>query len=224
MTKALRAAILAAIPAICLATQTAPQDQPAGQQTQTAAQTQAAPEKEAAAGSPAVPPSAAGPSVADDKMFVIGPEDHLGIEVWGNPGIGGQVLVRPDGRVSVTLLGEIQAGGRTPLELAADISEMLKQKDILRRPQVAVKVLQVNSKKYKINGEVMKTGEFPLVVPTRVMDALVNAGGFKDFANKKDIVIIRQDQRLKFNWNDVVKGKKTEQNVFLQHGDIIIVK
>jgi polysaccharide export outer membrane protein len=75
-----------------------------------------------------------------------------------------------------------------------------------------------------INGEVAKTGAIPLVVPTRVMEALVNAGGFKDFANKKDIVIIRGTKRFKFNWNEVVKGKKLEQNIFLEHGDIIIVK
>jgi polysaccharide export outer membrane protein len=155
---------------------------------------------------------------------VIGAEDQLMVTVWGDARIGGQVLVRPDGRISLNLLGELQAAGRTPMELGNDIAELLKQKDILRRPQVNVNVTQVNSKKFMINGEVMKTGSFPLVVETRIMDALVNAGGFKDFANKKDIVIIRGAQRLKFNWNDAVKGRRPEQNVVLQHGDIIIVK
>jgi polysaccharide export outer membrane protein len=168
-------------------------------------------------------PSQSAPGV-DENRFVIGPEDQIEVFIWADPRIGGTFLVRPDGKISMNLLGEVQAAGRTPAALATDVSEMLKQKDIIRRPQVNVKVLQVNSKKFLINGEVMKTGAFPLVVPTRVMDALVNAGGFKDFANKKDIVIIRGNTRLKFNWNDVIKGKKTEQNVYLEHGDIIIVK
>jgi polysaccharide biosynthesis/export protein len=232
MTKAIRAAILAAIPAICLTAQTAVQEQP---QTQpTAAAEQSAQKPASAEGDPAkmaaptapsgtLPATSSAASVADEKTFVIGPEDQLAIEVWGDPRIGGAVLVRPDGRISLSLLGEVQAAGRTPAELTNDITEMLRQKEILRRPQVNVKVLLVNSKKYLINGEVMKTGAFPLVVPTRIMDALVNAGGFKDFANKKNIVIIRGTQRLRFNWNEVVKGKKTEQNVYLEHGDIIIV-
>ncbi|MBI2680039.1 MAG: polysaccharide biosynthesis/export family protein [Candidatus Solibacter usitatus] len=156
--------------------------------------------------------------------YVVGEGDGLDIAVWGVRELTFSVRVRPDGKISLNLLGEVQAAGRTPLELGNDITESLKQKDVLRRPQVNVKVIQVNSKKYSINGEVMKTGAFPLVVPTRIMDALVNAGGFRDFANKKDIVIIRGAQRLHFNWNDVIKGKKTDQNVFLEHGDIIIVK
>jgi polysaccharide biosynthesis/export protein len=222
MTKAIRAAILAAIPAICAGMQANAQQDPAPQAPPSAAH-EALPKL----------PSTAAPEPAetkpqglpvDDKVFVIGAEDQLMVTVWGDNRIGGGVLVRPDGRISLDLLGEVQAAGRTPAELGNDIAELLKQKDILRRPQVTVKVTQVNSKKFSINGEVMKTGSFPLVVETRIMDALVNAGGFKDFANKKDIVIIRGTQRLKFNWNDAVKGKKPEQNVFLQHGDIIIVK
>jgi polysaccharide export outer membrane protein len=161
---------------------------------------------------------------ADDNTFVMGPEDQIEITVWADNRIGGPYLVRPDGRISMPLLGDVQAAGRTPLSLASDIGDLLKQKDIIRRPEVNVKLLQVRSRKYMINGEVLKTGEFPLASPTRVMDALVNAGGFKDFANKKDIVIIRGAERLKFNWNEVVKGKKTDQNVFVQPGDIIIVK
>jgi polysaccharide biosynthesis/export protein len=229
MSKAIRAAILAAIPAICLTAQTAVQEQP--QTTPPAAAEQSAQKTASAEGDPTkmaapagtLPATSSAVSVADEKTFIIGAEDQLVIEVWGDPRIGGAVLVRPDGRVSLSLLGEVQAAGRTPAELTNDITEMLRQKEILRRPQVNVKVVVVNSKKYSINGEVMKTGAFPLVVPTRIMDALVNAGGFKDFANKKNIVIIRGAQRLRFNWNDVVRGKKTEQNVYLEHGDIIIV-
>jgi polysaccharide export outer membrane protein len=190
-------------------------------QTETKTSEAAQPPASAQDGTEAKP---ARPASTDDNTFVIGPEDQIEVTVWSDNRIGGQFLVRPDGKISMNLLGDVQAAERTPAALAGEIADLLKQKDIIRRPEVNVKVLQVNSKKFSINGEVMKTGSFPLVVPTRVMEALVNAGGFKDFANKKDIVIIRGKERLKFNWNDVVKGKKTEQNVFLQPGDIIIVK
>ena len=209
MRKAIWSALLVAAPAIFA--------QEVGKPTQAPTPEMSDPTKMAGS-------SAIQPSLADEKTFVIGPEDQIEIVVWGNPQIGGPVLVRPDGRVSVTLVGEVQAAGRTPAELSNDLGELLRQKDILKRPQVSVKVLQINSKKYMINGEVLKPGPFPLVVPTRVMEALVNAGGFKDFANKKNIVIIRGAKRLSFNWNEVVKGKRPEQNVFLEPGDIIIVK
>ncbi len=212
MSKAILAVILAALPGAGWAMQSS-----SAQQEMASKHSEGEPTK------PAAPPVAGVPGV-DDKTFVIGPEDQILVEVWGDTRIGGGLLVRPDGKVSLALLGDVQAAGKTPADLGNDISEMLKQKDILKRPQVNVKVTQVNSKKYSINGEVVKTGSFPLVVATKVMDALVNAGGFKDFANKKDIVIIRGDQRLHFNWNEVVKGKKTEQNIYLQHGDIIIVR
>ena len=165
------------------------------------------------------PPAA----TTDDDTFVIGPEDALTITVWGDQRLSGAFLVRSDGRISVNLIGEVMASGKTPAKLSKEIEDILKEKEILRRPQVNVQVTAINSKKYSINGEVNKPGSFPLVVPTKVLQALVNAGGFRDFANKKKIEIIRGDQRLKFNWNEVIKGKKTEQNIFLQPGDIIIV-
>jgi polysaccharide export outer membrane protein len=219
MRKAFWSALLVAAPVICLGGEALGQEPAQGAAKPIPASATDTSDPSKMAGSPSTQPS-----LADEKTFVIGPEDQIEIVVWGNPQIGGPVLVRPDGRVSVTLVGEVQAAGRTPSELSNDLGELLKQKDILKRPQVSVKVLQINSKKYMINGEVLKPGPFPLVVPTRVMEALVNAGGFKDFANKKDIVIIRGAQRLRFNWNDVVKGKHPEQNVFLEPGDIIIVK
>jgi len=182
------------------------------------------------AGTPAVPDKTVSPkgtppgkSAANDDVYVIGPEDSLNITVWGDQRLSGSFLVRSDGRISVNLIGEVMASGKTPEKLSKEIEELLKEKEILRRPQVNVQLGAINSKKYSINGEVLKPGAFPLVVPTNVMQALVNAGGFKDFANKKKIEIIRGNQRLKFNWNEVVKGKKTDQNVMLQPGDIIIV-
>jgi len=146
------------------------------------------------------------------------------ITVWQNPALSGQVIVRPDGKISMTLIGEMQAGGLTPEQLKDEIANRLKAGGYLRAPSVSVGVLQVNSRKYFILGEVNKPGTFPLVVPTTVLEALVNAGGFRDFANKKSIVIQRGLERFKFNYNQVIQGKHREQNILLEPGDQIIVK
>ena len=130
-------------------------------------------------------------------------------------------VVRPDGRITLPLIKEVQAAGQTPNQLAAQIAKRLSE--YVKDPQVDVTVMQVRSQKYYITGEVNKTGSFPLAVPTRVLEALTNAGGFRDFANTKKIVILRKGERLKFNYKEVVKGKNPEQNIFLENGDYIIV-
>ena len=158
----------------------------------------------------------------DPKSYEIGAEDVLYIRVWREPDFTEMVGVRPDGKITVNLIHDVQAAGLTPERLAAQLTQGLSE--YINKPEVTVSVVQVNSKKYTITGEVNRAGTFPLVVPLRVFDALGNAGGFRDFANKKDIIIVRGDQRLHFNWNDYVHGKKTEQNVFLENGDTILVK
>ena len=158
----------------------------------------------------------------DPKSYEIGPEDVLYIRVWREPDFTEAVGVRPDGKVTMNLIHDVQAAGLTPERLAAQLTEILSE--YINKPEVTVSVVQVNSKKYTITGEVNRPGVFPLVVPTRVFDALGNAGGFKEFANKKDIVIVRGDKRLHFNWNDYVHAKKLEQNVFVENGDTLLVK
>ena len=101
------------------------------------------------------------------------------------------------------------------------IAESLQK--VMVHPEVTVGVEKVNSKKYYIQGEVNKAGSYPLVIDTTVLEALVNAGGFRDFANTKKIVILRGTQRLKFNYHDVTHGKNMEQNILLKPGDQIIV-
>ena len=123
----------------------------------------------------------------------------------------------------MSLIGEVMASGLTPSQLEAAVGDLLKQKQILNNPQVAVQVTQINSKKYFLQGEVNRTGAFPLVVPTTVLEALVNAGGFRDFANQKKIEVMRGLERFKFNYKEVIKGRHTEQNILLKPGDIIIV-
>jgi polysaccharide export outer membrane protein len=198
--------------------------QPApGQQTPA---TQAVPDKpepaKAAAETPAdtkLPPPAV---PVDPKAYIIGAEDVISIRVWHEPENSGQFVVRPDGKVSVPLIGEIQAAGITPEKLSANIAEGLQK--IMVHPEVTVGVERVNSKKYYIQGEgINRPGSYPLVIDTTILEALVNAGGFREFANTKKIVILRGSETLKFNYHEVTKGKKMEQNILVKPGDQIIV-
>jgi polysaccharide export outer membrane protein len=163
-----------------------------------------------------------GAAPVDVKTYVIGAEDVIFVKVWRDNDVSGQFLVRPDGRISVPLIGDVTAGGRTPEQLEKDIAERLSK--FIKGPQVNVGILSVGSKKYFILGEVNKPGSYPLVVPTNVLEALVNAGGFRDFANTSKISILRGNKVLTFNYKQVTRGKKQEQNITLEPGDKIIVK
>jgi len=162
-----------------------------------------------------------GAAPVDARTYVIGAEDVIFVRVWRDNDVSGQFLVRPDGRISVPLIGDVTAAERTPEQLEKDISERLSK--FIRDPQVNVGILAVGSKKYFILGEVNKPGSFPLVVPTNVLEALVNAGGFRDFANTTKILILRGDKHFTFNYKQVTHGKKPEQNLLLEPGDKIIV-
>ena len=165
------------------------------------------------------PDAAAAP--VDPKSYRIGAEDTLMVRVWREPEVSATVIVRPDGRITLPLIGEVQAGGKTPNELDEMVTEKLSE--FLNRPEVMVAVQQVRSKKYYLTGQVNRTGSFPLVVPTTVLEALSGAGGFQQWAKKKKITILRGSQRFKFNYNDVIKGKNMDQNIYLENGDHIIV-
>ncbi len=200
-----------------------PADQKPAQSTRPADQDQGKGEKPDENAPPASPSAVAVPAIApvDPKTFVIGAEDTLLIQVWREPEFSRPVLVRPDGKITLPLIKEIQAAGRTPDQLAADLQKALAE--YIKNPEVSVTVNQVNSRKYYITGEVGHPGAFPLVVPTRVLDALTTAGGFREFANTKKITILRNGERLKFNYKEVIKGKNPEQNILLENGDYIIV-
>jgi polysaccharide export outer membrane protein len=159
----------------------------------------------------------------DDHPFVLGAEDQISVLIYGSPEFSGAHMIRPDGKITMPFLGDVTASGVTPSELSNIIKEKLKK--YIVDPDVSVSVSAVNSKRYYIQGEVGRTGGFPLLVPTRVLEALVNAGGFKDFANQKKIVVMRvTGERLNFNYKEVIKGKKMDQNIYLKPGDIIIVR
>ncbi|MGA2135328.1 MAG: polysaccharide biosynthesis/export family protein [Bryobacteraceae bacterium] len=193
--------------------------QPAPDQPSPASQSAPDSNGKSDSGSPAEVKPASTP--VDPKAYIIGAEDLLSIRVWREPENSGNFTVRPDGKISVPLIGEIQAAGITPEKLSESIAEGLQK--VMVHPEVTVGVERVNSKKYYIQGEVNKPGSYPLVIDTTVLEALVNAGGFREFANTKKIVILRGSVRLKFNYNEVTKGKKMEQNILVQPGDQLIV-
>ena len=156
-----------------------------------------------------------------DQAYVIGAEDVLAVSVWHEAELTRQVVVRPDGKITLPLVGELTAAGLTLPQLNSAITEGLKKYIIT--PEVNVSVQAVNSKKYYVQGEVLKPGPYPLVVPTTVMEGLANAGGFRDFANLRKITILRGIERLRFNYKEVRAGKHLEQNILLQPGDQILV-
>jgi len=160
------------------------------------------------------------PAPVDPKTYKIGVEDVLNIRVWREAELSGNVVVRPDGRITLPLAGEIEAVGLTPEMLGVKIAEALSK--FLTRPEVIVSVASVRSKRYYISGNVLRSGPVPLVTPTTILQALSSAG-LGQWAKKNKIVIMRGTERIKFNYNEVIKGKKLEQNIFLQDGDHIFV-
>jgi polysaccharide export outer membrane protein len=161
-------------------------------------------------------------SAVDPNKFKIGAEDVLQITVWREPQLSGPVAVRPDGKISLTLIPELDVGGKTPNE----VRQMLVDEygKVMNDPVVTVQLTQIRSSKYYVTGMVNRSGMFPLVVDTTVLQALIMAGGLQEYANAKKILILRDGKdRIYFNYNDVSKGKNLQQNILLKNGDTIIV-
>ena len=161
-----------------------------------------------------------------DDSFIIGNDDILAINVWKEPDISRSIPVRSDGKISLPLVGEVQAAGRTPLKLEQEIAGKLR--NYISEPEVTVMVQQINSEKFNILGQVARPGAYPLTNSATVLDAIAIAGGFRDFAKQKSIYILRQNSgggetRIPFNYKDVVKGKNPEQNIKLEPRDTIVV-
>jgi polysaccharide export outer membrane protein len=160
-----------------------------------------------------------------DPSYVIGAQDVLDIDVWKQKELTRTVEVRPDGKISLPLLNDIQASGLTPMQLAANITQGLKK--FITDPQVTVIVRQINSQRVYILGEVVHPGAFPLLPGMNVLQALSSAGGFTMFANTKKIYVLRQQngkqKKFPFNYKDVISGKHTNENMVLRAGDQIVV-
>lgn len=173
---------------------------------------------------PAAPVVAAKPAT-DDPNYVIGAQDVLDISVWKEPEVSRIVPVRPDGKISLPLLNDVQAAGLTPSQLAAQLTESLKK--FVASPQVTVIVTTINSQRIYIMGEVARAGAYPLLPGMTVLQALSSGGGFTPYANLKKIYLLRLENgkqvKYPFNYKEVIGGKNPEQNIPLKAGDTIVV-
>jgi polysaccharide export outer membrane protein len=167
------------------------------------------------------PATVTGGSVVDTKTFKVGPEDVLKVLVWGDTSFTGNYTIHTDGAITLPLIGDIAVGGLTPVAIEPLITTALSK--YIVKPLVTVTVQAVFSRRYYIDGEVARSGEFSLQAPTTILDALSKAGGFRDFANLKKIYVLRGDKRIPFNYKEVIHGKNLSQNITLEPGDHIVV-
>ena len=168
--------------------------------------------------------------------YRIGPEDLLQISVWKNETMSRTVPVRPDGKITLPLLNDVQAAGLTPLELRDLLTQKLT--DYIPSPEVSVIVMGIQSFKVSVLGEVLKPGRYELKSWSTVLDALALAGGFTPFAARAKVVILRPDgnavKRIPFNYNKLISSEgfldkllnpttNVQDNFYLQNGDIVLV-
>jgi polysaccharide biosynthesis/export protein len=158
--------------------------------------------------------------------FVIGNEDVLSISVWKEPEISRAVAVRSDGKITLPLMGELVAAGKTPSQLQTEITSGLRP--YIAEPAVTVIVQEIKSKRFNILGHIQRPGAYPLNPPVTIMDAIALAGGLRDFAKSKSIYVLRagadgKTTRLPFNYKDVIRGVHPEQNILLEPHDTIFV-
>lgn len=179
------------------------------------------PQKSVATGAGQTVAEAAKPS--NETEYKIGPQDVLQIDVWKEPEFTRTIPVRPDGKVSLPLLNDVQAAGLTAMQLAGNIREGLTK--YLNNPQVTVTVSQINSRRVFVTGEVAKAGALPLLPGMTALQALSSSGGFTQFAREKGIYILRNENgkqvKVPYSYKDVLKGKK--EDIPLQPGDVVVV-
>jgi polysaccharide export outer membrane protein len=170
-------------------------------------------------------PNAPSPKHVDED-YIIGPSDVLAINVWKDAELSRTVPVRPDGKISFPLIGELQVSGLTALKVQRMVAERLKE--YISNPEVTVIVQEVKSRTFAVLGKVAKPGSYELGKPTTVLEAIAMAGGFLDFAKTSKVYIIRprgngSSDTLHFDYKKVIKGHNPEQNVELMSGDTVIV-
>ena len=165
------------------------------------------------------------PPVAPPEQYEIGPEDVLGVVFWREPDLSGDVTVRPDGRITIPVIGEIQAAGRKPDVLQSEIAAAAGK--YLSSVNVVVVVRTINSRKVFVTGRVTTPGAYALKGPLTVMQAIALAGGLTEYADPKGITILRlengKSKIVPFNYREIARGKSLEQNVLLQPGDTVVV-
>jgi polysaccharide export outer membrane protein len=162
--------------------------------------------------------------VANSPDYVLGSDDQLHITVWKEADLTVTLPVRPDGKISLPLINDIQAAGLTPMELRDSITEKLKK--YIADPRVTVVVTAMNSRRVFVTGEVVHTGAIPLLPNMTMLQALA-AAGFTQFANLKGIYVLRMENgkqvKLPFNYRQVIKGNHPEENIMLKPGDTVVV-
>jgi polysaccharide biosynthesis/export protein len=164
------------------------------------------------------------PASANSSDYVLGADDQLHITVWKESDFTVTLPVRPDGKISLPLINDIQAAGLTPMQLRDSITEKLKK--YIADPRVTVVVTAMNSRRVFVSGEVVHTGAIPLL-PNMTMLQVLAAAGFTQFANLKNIYVLRMENgkqvKLPFNYREVIKGNHPEQNIQLKPGDTVVV-
>jgi polysaccharide export outer membrane protein len=202
---------------------------PAGVDAQAQGQTQPAAPAQAAPGPAQAAPGQSAAARTDAKAppsadYQIGPEDLLDVSVWNNPALTRTAPVRPDGKISLPLLNDIQAAGLTPMQLRDVITKKLVE--YMPNPEVSVIVREVNRFKVSVLGEVRKPGRFDFKSKATVLDAIALAGGLNDFAARSRILILRQDgaatKRIPVNYNKIISSS-SEDDFYLQPGDVVVV-
>jgi polysaccharide export outer membrane protein len=172
-----------------------------------------------------VPPSAAPAGVTPPADYTIGADDVLEVIVWREKDLSAEVKVRPDGKVSLPLVNDIQAGGLTPEAFRTAVTTAVTK--FVEAPSVTVIVKQINSRLVFVMGEVVKPGTYPLTAPTTVLQLLAQAGGPTPFAKTDEIGVMRtvdgKTTRHLFNYKEVARGRKIEQNIVLRPGDTVII-
>jgi polysaccharide export outer membrane protein len=179
--------------------------------------------QEAAKSAPAQPGPTTKAAATTDAGYKIGPQDVLRVDVWKETEISRSVPVRPDGKISLPLLNDVQAAGLTAMELANTITEGLKK--FINNPQVTVTVTEINSRRVYVTGEVTRPGAYPLLPNMTALQALTSAGGFTQFSNPKKIYVLRNESgkqvKHPFNYKAVLDGK--QDDIPLLPGDTIVV-
>jgi polysaccharide export outer membrane protein len=213
------AALLACVAGASAAQNTPQNTAPPADQSQSAP----TPPSEQPATAPEAKPSAQpGPGApVDSNTYKIGPADVLNIRVWDEPQFSGPVSVHQDGQITLPLVGDLPAGGKTPNEVQQIVAKALTK--FVVKPLVTVTVQNVESKKYYMDGLIAHPGEYLLVTPTTILEAISKAGGLQEFGNGKKIYILRGSERIPFNYKEVLHGKNMAQNIQIQPGDHIVV-
>jgi polysaccharide export outer membrane protein len=161
----------------------------------------------------------------DSPNYLIGPDDELNVSIWREPDISRSVPVRPDGKISLPLVNDVQAVGLTPMQLGAEITTRLKK--FIADPQVTIIVTRINSQRIFILGEVPRAGAYPMLPNMTVLEALSSAGGVTSFAKQTKIHVLRTEEgkqvSFPFNYKEALHGQHPEQNIVLKPGDTIVV-